>query len=276
VIAPSGIGRRLVLAGGAALAARPAFAIDPGVAKGGYKGDEGSFAVSHAVALAMDGAEGFGGGDERMRVVLSQAEVLPSALTGLAFPPVWAQARAGKVKGLLLAFDPADRTKIYVTILAAPEPGYSLATTTLSSSEGVWSRLDVSATRISGELKPDLSDAMRFSFSAPVFTNAVVSDLKGPAVQASEPVKVLIARAEALQKGDIATVKALSTDGAAANFDKIDPEFMKAVRREIPGLIQKLKTAKRVVIRRETAAVMLEKGSWASASLVDGVWKGTD
>jgi hypothetical protein len=276
VSAPLAVGRRLVLAGVAALAARPAFAIDPGVAKGGYKGDEGSFQVSHAVALAMDGAEGFGDDDVKMRVVLSQAEVLPSALTGLAFPPVWAQARAGKVKGLLLAFDPADKTKVYVTVLAPSEPGYSLATTTLSSSQGVWSRLDVSATRISGELKPDLSEAMGFSFSAPVFTNPIVADLKGPAVQASEPVKVLIARAQALQKGDIATVKALSTDGASANFDKIDPEFMKAVRREIPGLIQQLKTAKRVVIRRETAAVQLDKESWVSADLVDGTWKGTD
>ena len=48
------------------------------------------------------------------------------------------------------------------------------------------------------------------------------------------------------------------------------------MKREIPGLIQKLKAAKRVVIRRETAAVMLEKGSWASVALVDGVWKGAD
>lgn len=276
MIAPSGIGRRLVLAGGAALAARPAFAIDPGVAKGVYKDDEGTFEVSHAVALAMDGAEGFGDEDVKMRVVLSQAEVLPSALAGLAFPPVWGQARAGKIKGLLLAFDPADKTRIYVTILAPPEPGYSLATTTLSSTAGIWSRLDVSATRISGELKPDLSEKMQFSFSAPVFTNAVVSDLKGPAAQASEPVKVLIARAEAMQKGDIAAVKSLSTESAAATFSQFDADTLKLMKREIPDLIQKLKTAKRVVIRRETAAVQLEKGSWASATLVNGVWKGSD
>lgn len=275
MITPSGIGRRLVLAGGAALAARPAFALDPGVAKGGYKGDEGTFEVSKSVAMAIDGVEGFDD-DVRMRVVLSQTEVPPSALTGIAFPPVWGQARAGKVKGLLLGFDPADKTKLFVTILAPPEPGYSLATTSLSSTEGVWSRLDVSATRISGELRPDLSDKMQFSFSAPVFTNAVVSDLKGPAVQASEPVKVLIARAEAMQKGDIATVKALSTESAAATFGQFDAETLKLMKREIPGLIQKLKAAKRVVIRRETAAVMLEKGSWASAALVDGVWKGAD
>ncbi len=274
-MSPDRIGRRLVLAGGVALAARPAFAIDPGVAKGGYKGDEGSFEVSRSVAMAIDGAEGFDD-DVRMRVVLSQTEVPPSALTGIAFPPVWGLARAGKVKGLLLGFDPADRTKVFVTILTPPEPGYSLATTSLSSTEGVWSRLDVSATRISGELRPDLTDKMSFSFSAPVFTDPVVADLKGPAAAASEPVKVLIARAEAMQKGDFATVKSLSTESAAASFAQFDADTLKLMKREIPGLIQKLKAAKRVVIRRETAAVMLEKGSWASATLLDGAWKGSD
>ena len=268
------IGRRTLLAVGAALAARPAFAIDPGVAKGGYRGDDGSFDISHAVALAMDDAEGFG--TKGYRVVLSTTEVPPSALMGLAFPPVWGLAMAGKLKGLLIKFDPADRTGVNVTVLAPPEPGYSLGTTSLSNSTGLWERLDASATRISGALKEDASEHVRFNFSAPVFTNPVVADLKGPAVQGSEPVKVLIARAEALQKGDIATVKALSTDGASADFSKIDPALMKAIRREIPSLIQKLKTAKRAVIRRETAAVLVDKDSWSSAALVDGVWKGTD
>jgi len=133
-----------------------------------------------------------------------------------------------------------------------------------------------SATRISGELNPEASEHIRATFSAPVFTNAVVADLTGPAVQASEPVKVLVARAEALARGDVATVKALSTESAAANFEKIDAEFMKLVRREIPTMIRSLKAARRVVIRRETAAVLLDKDSWASAALVDGVWKGTD
>lgn len=271
------IGRRLVLAAGAAFAARPAFAIDPGVATGGYHGGEGKFDVSHAVALAMDGAEDFGRDDHvRMRLVLSEAEVLPSALAGLAFPPVWGQARAGRLKGLLLEFDPADRTRLTATILAPPEPGYSLATITLSNSEGLWARLDASATRIAGELRPGVNDDMAFSFSAPVFTNPVVADLKGPAVQASAPVQVMIARAEALLRGDIPAVISLSTESAAANFTKLEPETIKLIKREMPGVIQKLKTAKRVVIRRETAAVQLDKDSWASAALVDGVWKGTD
>lgn len=247
------------------------------MAKGGYGGDDGRFDVKHSVALAMDGAEGFGGKDKvRMRLVLSEQEVPPSALTGLAFPPIWTQGRTGKVKGFLLEFDPADQTNVVITVLAQPEPGYSLTTRTLSNSEGVWKTLNASPTRISGELKDDLNDDMRFSFSAPVFTNAVVANLTGPAAAASEPVKVLVARAQALQKGDIPTVLSLSTEGAVESFGKLDPEMLKMIRRELPGMIQKLKAPRRVVIRRETAAVQLDKDSWASAVLVNGVWKGTD
>jgi hypothetical protein len=275
VIGRSSLHRRTVLAAAAALAARPAFAIDPGVAKGGYRGDDGNFDVSHAVALSIDNAEGLND-DVRMRLVLSDVEVLPSALCGIAFPPVWGMARAGKVKGLLIEFDPADRTRLTATILAPPEPGYSLGTTTLSKSDGLWARLDASATRISGELKEDVSDHIRASFSAPVFTNAVVADLKGPAAQASEPVKVLLARVAALQKGDIAAARALSTESAAASFDKIDPKLLVAMRGEVAGMVRELKAAKRVVIRRETAAVILGKGSWANAALVDGKWKVAD
>ena len=176
--------RRLVLVGAAALAARPAWAIDPGVASGGYRGDEGNIDVSQSVALAIDNAEGFGDFNRGLRVVLSNVEVLPSALAGLAFPPVRGLARDGKLRGILLEFDPADRTSLFATVLTKPEPGYSLATTTLSNSAGLWTRLDASATRVAGELKPDASDHFRFSFSAPVFTNAVTDDLKGPAAAA--------------------------------------------------------------------------------------------
>src|SRR5204863_1596426 len=145
-------------------AARPAWAIDPGVAKGGYKSDDGEFSVTQAVALAIDNAEGFGDFDHGLRVVLSTVEVPPSALTGIAFPPVRGLARDGKLRGILLEFDPADRKTLFATVLTKPEPGYSLGTTTLTHSDGLWTRLAASATRVSGELRPDVSDHFRFSF----------------------------------------------------------------------------------------------------------------
>ena len=168
-------------------------------------------------------------------------------------------ARAGRVKGLLLEFDPANRERLTATVLAKPEPGYSLATISTSRTEGVWSRLDAGPTRIAGALSEEASEHIRLTFSAPVFTNPVVQDLTGPAVQASEPVKALLARAAALQRGDLAAARALSTESAAANFETADPEFQKAVRRELPRLIQSVKNARRIVIRRETAALLIGK-----------------
>lgn len=263
--------RRALLAGGLALASvRPAWAIDPGVAQGRYNDDGVDFKVSHAIALAMDNAEGFSEG-EGLRVLLSDREVPVSAICGLAFPPVWNMAREGQLEGLLLKFDPKDRTSLVATVLTRPEPGYSMANTSISNSEGLWTRLDVSATRVAGELKAEASDRMVFEFSAPVFTNAVEADLKGPAALASEPVKVLLARAEAIGRGDFKAAAALSADTRA--FENIPPEALKEAPRMSALMVRELRRAKRVVIRRETAAVMLGEGEWSSVVKVGGVWK---
>jgi hypothetical protein len=270
------IARRTILAAGLALPAWPALAIDPGTASGRYARDGVSLTFSHAVALALDNAEGVLDSPNRMRVLLSDAEVPVSALYGLAFPPVWSMAKAGAVRGLLVEFDPAERTSLTATVLARPEGGFSLATLSLSNSEGVWSRLDVAATRVAGALKPEVSEGLDFSFSAPVFNDAVQSDLRGPAVQASEPVKVLIARAEAIGRGDLAAAMALSTEASAANLRAAPPEALPQFRQFAPELIRQLKAARRVVIRRETAAVLLGPGEWASLARVDGAWKAAD
>lgn len=267
--------RRTLLAAGAALAARPAFAIDEGVAQGRYNDDGVDFKVTHAIALAVDNTEGFSEG-AGLRILLSDRKVPVSAICGLAFPPVWNLARDGKLEGLLLKFDPADRTNLVATILTKPEPGYSMATTTISNSEGLWKRLEANPTRVVGELKTDASERMVFEFSAPVFTNAVEADLKGPAAAASEPVKVLLARAEAIGRADWKAAAAFSTEDAARNFDQIPPEALKEAPKMAAEMVRELRRARRVVIRRETAAIMLGPGEWASVVKVDGAWKASD
>lgn len=269
--------RRTLLAAGAALAAaRPAFAIDPGKAQGRYNDEGVDFKLTHAIALAVDNAEGFLDYDKGLRILLSDREVPVSAICGLAFPPVWGMARDGKLEGLLLRIDPADRTALVATILTRPEAGYSLGTTTVSNSEGLWERLEVSPTRVVGELRNDASSRMIFEFSAPIFTNAIEADLKGPAAAASEPVKVLLARAEAIGRRDFKAAAALSTPDAANSFDTIPPEVLKDIAKLSGELTRRLKSPKRVVIRRETAAVMLGEGEWASVTKVDGMWKASD
>lgn len=255
------------------IVAGPAFALDPGVASGRYDGDEGKLSFSHAVALAVDAVED-APVRKQLRVVLSDVELPPAALTGRAFPPVWKMARDGQVKGLLLEFDPADPNSLQVTVLAPPEPGYSLANVSLSNSAGLWAQLQVNATRAVGELKAEASENMSFKFSAPVFTDAVIADLKGAAAAAAEPTRVLLARAEAMAKGDMATVAQLSTAAVGADLAAMPPEALKMARAQlIPELIRGLRAPSRVVVREQTAAVMIGKGTWANARKVDGVWK---
>jgi hypothetical protein len=268
--------RRSVLAAGLALAASPAFAIDAGTASGRYRDDEVELSFSHAVALELDNTEGLLDSPREMRVLLTDREMPVSVLYGQSFPPVWGMAQAGEVRGIYLRFDPDDRNAILVTPLAKPEPGYSLSTLTISNSEGLWARLETSPSRVSGALRPGASERVQLTFSAPVFTNPVERDLTGPAAAASEPAKALIARAEALIRGDMAAAAALSTPASGARLSEVPPEVRAMFAKELPKMVSQLKAAKRAIIRRETAVVMVGPGEYASASKVDGVWKAAD
>jgi hypothetical protein len=250
-----------------------AFAIDPGIASGSVRHEGQTLTFTHAVALSQDNTEG-AREHSVMRVLLTDEEVPPAALEGLIFTPVWTQAREGKVRGLLLEFDPADRTSLHAVVLTKPPVGQSLTNISRSSTEGLWKRLEVSPTRIVGEFKPGEDDDMAFTFSAPVFTNAVQQDLKGTAAQASEPVRVLIARYEALARGDLAAALAMSTEDSGLR--SLPPGQLKAFQGEIAGSIRQLRQAKRVVIRLSTAAVLTPDDSWYSLARTDGGWKVVD
>ncbi len=178
--------------------------------------------------------------------------------------------------GLLLTFDPADETGLNVVVLSRRDDGYSPPSISISSTAGLWSRLDISATRIVGELREDASETTKLRFNAPVFTNEVVSDLTGAAAQNSDLVKVVLARAEALVRGDLAGVAALSTPESAAGLTALPPEVLKMAKAEMPQLARRLKSVKRVVIRRDSAAVMVGPGEWASLTRVNGTWKVAD
>jgi hypothetical protein len=86
-------------------------------------------------------------------------------------------------------------------------------------------------------------------------------------------VKVLIARAEALGRRDLDAAIALSTADSAVNLRAAPPEMMRDAPKFAAEMLRELKAPKRVVIRRETAAVMTGPGEWASVTKVDGVWK---
>lgn len=249
----------------------PAAAIDPGVASGRYSADGLDIAVSHAIALRQDNAEGLLTDGPEMRVVVSDVEVLPEALHGVAFLPVETMARDGKVRGLLLRFDPADRNALRVTLLAKPaDPATSLATITITNSQGVWRKLLTSDTRISGVIE---RDTLALDFSAPVFNDKVTADLKGPAAKGSEFAALLAARAQALGRGDFAGMKRMSTRRSAAMLDALPPEYLPAMRGEAAAMLAEYRTITRIVVRGDTAVALLPDGSWVSFAREDGSWK---
>jgi hypothetical protein len=184
-------------------------------------------------------------------------------------------ARSQTVRGVMLEFAPKSPTAMHVTVLSKPEElGASLTNISLSNSQGVFKRLDVSATRAAGDYAGDDGSDFKFNFSAPVFTDPVQADLKGPAAQSSEQIRVLVARAEALGRGDLAAAAALSAQGS--DLKAMPPQVLKQIRQAAPQMIKELKAVKRVVVRQSTAVALQGGGSWASLVLENGAWKVAD
>jgi hypothetical protein len=256
-------------------AASSARALDPGVASGHFAGDGAKLGFTHAVALSQDNTEGLLDHGPQIRLLLSQEDVPPDALYGIAFPPVRQMAQAGAVHGVLLEFSPTDKTTLYITVLSPPtEAGAFMHTLTLSSSNGVWKQLEVTATRASGGYDAGGDPDLAFTFSAPVFSDPVQADLKGADAQASEPMKVLIARAQAIGRGDLPAALALSAKGS--RLRDIPPAALKQFAGEAAGMVKQFRAVKRVVVRRDTAVALLDAHSWANLVREDGAWKVAD
>jgi hypothetical protein len=266
---------RLRLAALAALLAFPAHALDPGQASGRYAHEGVKIDLTHAIALSQDDAEGLLDHGPQVRVLLSDRDVPIEALYGIAFPPVRALARQGGVRGLLLEFNPADRTSMQVTVLDKPgDPTLLPPSISLSRSDGLWRSLTADSRHVAGDLQSADDEAdMTFAFDAPVFTDPVAADLTGDAAQSSEQVRVLIARAQAFQRGDLPAAMALSSRQAAADLKSMPPEQLKMMKASVGEAIARYKAVRRVVVRQKTAVAIMGDHGWASLVLEDGAWK---
>jgi len=271
---------KLILCALAALAllvAAPAWADDPATASGHFNRDNTHIDFSHVIALSQDNTEGLLDHGPQVRVLLADREVPIEALYGIAFPPVRAMAKAGQVRGLLLEFDPADKTTLRATILAKPnDPGASLTSLSLSDSTGLWRSLTATPGHIAGDLHAKDDADVVFTFSAPLAVDPVVADLKGPAAQASAPVQALIARAEAFRRGDLPAALTLTARAARPELAAIPPDALKALSGQAGEMIASFKTIQRVVVRQHTAAALMGEGAWSSLVFEDGGWRVAD
>jgi len=264
-----------------------ALAIDAGTAKGTLKAGGKDVPLKFSIAYQLDNAEGLLDRPREMRIALTDREVPQAALAGIAFPPVTQLAREGKVQGLLLRFDPADRKSVYVTYLAAPsDPRMSLATLTIGGTQEAFRKLEIANNRVTGELAHKESragsadmPALEFDiqFSAPQFNDPpVTADLKGEAARKSPQAQLLLAKARALAAGDFDALRKISTERANRNTDLFLKQMGDKARvfaKEAGTELQKMvKSIERVIERGDRAVMIVGKGEWMTFIRVGGQW----
>ncbi len=268
-----------------------AYAIDPGRVQGTLKINNETIELKEVYSQFHDNAEGLLDRPKEVRIVLADRKVPQESLRGIAFLPVTALAKEGKVRGLLLQFDPVDLSKMIVTILRQPSrEGMSLTTLSRSDSEKkLFKNLVISKTRISGETEyaekrtadSDEIPVIAYSakFSAPLFNELpVTADLKGRAAENCPQAKVLKEKISALKKGDFDTVKRLSTLRSNARTDllltRMGVDEAKTFAKEAAADMEdSLKNIKRVVVRGSTAVMIFSSKQWSTFVEEDGRWK---
>ena len=268
-----------------------AFALDAGTAKGSLKAGGKDIPLKYSIAYQLDNAEGLLDRPKELRIVLSDREVPQQALAGIAFPPVMQLAREGKVQGIMLRLDPADRKNIVVTLLAAPsDPRMSLTNLTVGGSQDAFKKLDIANNRVIGEVAYKESRAgsadmpsldFSISFSSPLFNDpAVTADLKGEAARKSPQAQLLRDKARALAKGDFDGLKKLSTERQNKSTDVFLAQAgpnAKAFAKEAAGAIEaSLKTLERVIVRGDRAVAIVGKGEWMTFVRETGQWRSDD
>lgn len=281
------------------LAARPAVAAPSAPAasvQGTVKIGDRKIALKHACAHFHDNAEGLLDLAQELRVVVTDVEVPPESIRGIAFLPVEDLARKGEVHGLVIKLDPGQPNSVVITLLDKPEEeGASLLTLTRSvTGQELWKSFAYAPGQASGELVENEASehdehplTYAFKFSAPVVDEpAVTADLKGKAALASPQVAVLRAKAKAMAAGDLEAMKKSSSVAAAASGEAhmaqmgLSPEAMKAMMKEYaPSMLKDAGAIQRVVVRGDRAVAFSRgesESTWFNFVLENGEWKSDD
>jgi hypothetical protein len=266
------------------------WAIDPGRVQGSLQVNGKAIALTQAYAHLRDNTERLLDRPQELRLLLVDREVPQEALAGIAFLPVEQLAREGRVQGLLLRLAPQDHQRLEVTLLYPPEePGQTLMTETISTSgQKPPIKLKISPQRVQGSIDnhderrsaaggmPRLDYALRFS--APLFQEMpVTAILQGQAAQNSPQMRVLRAKARALEKGDLASLQRLSTARAnrqtRAFLDQAGPEAKSWAQQAAAGIKEASKRLQRVVVRGDRAVAIFAGKQWQNFVRERGEWK---
>lgn len=268
-------------------------AIDPGVASGTLQVGDQAIELKHAYAYRYDNEEGLLDGPE-LRVLLSDREVENDLLSGYDGPDrIEALVREGKLRGVLLRFDPRKQAEGLEGMLLFPpaNPQASLVFFT-SSRRGDLKRLETLNDRVTGEAGHESRagefgedvPAFKFSatFSAPLFHDErVTARLNGAAAVRSAPAQALLAFERALRASDYANAQPLATEAKWREIEFYraqagEAAFREAIRERIPAANERVRQISRVIMRDKRAIILLEEAGGSTAiSLVqvEGKWK---
>jgi hypothetical protein len=280
--------RPLLLSLTIALAA-PAFGQTAGTASGAVTIDGRQVTLKYATAYVRDNYEKLLDKPRLMRILLSDREVGADSLRGVAMPSIYALAREGAVRGIMIELDPSNPQSINVTFLDKPsDPGRFMTSLSLCKTGAklfkVWKQ---SATRVMGALDhegqksddPDLArPGFSIEFDAPVIAeSAVTADLKGAAAQKSPQIATLRARAAAIGKWDMVAIRSLCTKSALKSLESMPPEALAEMKKDAANqaAMQKkqLARAQKVIVRGDRAVVIISKNDFSTLVREGGRWK---
>jgi hypothetical protein len=266
------------------------FAIDPGMVQGSFQVNDKAIALTQAYAHLHDNAEGLLDRPKELRILLVDGEVPQEALAGIVPLAVEEMARGGRLQGLLFKLDPNDDKRLMVTLLYPPaEPGQTLMTQTISTTgRKPPMELKMNPQRVGGVIEyhdegqceiggmPKMAYSLRFS--APLFHEMpVTAVLVGQAAQNSPQMRVIRAKAGALEKRDFEMVQRLSTERAnrtnSAFFAQAGREGETLAKQATAELKESTKHLQRVVVRGDRAVAIFAGKQWHNFVREGGEWK---
>lgn len=223
--------------------------------------------LDHVLIVRYGNEEEDSDGPE-LRIFLSDRDI-PLSVAGLADPSSASDyVRQGHFSGVMITADPTGhQLKGGVQLLDAPgmaEAGIATVSTNIA-----YSRLQVSGARASGAaaLDGDTDDGVKLTatFDAPIAINPVTADLKGAAAQASAPALAMAACSGAMHSGDAAAMAKYNTaarnKGIADMRAQASEQDLREAMAGVPTAAAVAKSVKRVVVRGQTATVLLTGGN---------------
>ena len=233
--------------------------------------------LDHVLIVRAGNEEGMDASGPRLRIYLSDAEIPLRLAGGATDLGAKGYAQQAGLSAVVVFADPAGKDRgAQLSLLNAAgtqQPGFATASDTNALSE-----FQVAAEHASGAITFQGGQiGLTAKFSAPITANPITADLTGKAALESPPVQALAAYDAALAKADMAALAkcttALRLKQIQAFHDQAgEKAFRQAVKSETggPPLAQ---TVKRVIVRGESASVVLKGGEVAELVQENGAWK---